>query len=201
MKRIQTRRRGKSRYWNALWLSGIPRQRVVPNRTLNTAKHYENISVWTESSEKETEMRILTLDLATKTGWATNYPEASGVDTFDVRRGESPGTRYLRFTGWLREKIDLIRPELVVYEKAHHRGGAATEVAVGFATHLQSVCAAAGIEHAAIHTSTIKKYATGKGNAGKAEMMAAYQKRWGRAPIDDNECDARWLLEYAINRY
>ena len=146
-------------------------------------------------------MNILALDLATKTGWATNSPEASGVDTFDVRRGESPGTRYLRFAAWLREKIEIIKPQLIVFEKAHHRGGAATEIAAGFATHLQSTCAAMGVEHAAIHTSVLKKYATGKGNAGKPEVMAAYQRRWGKPPIDDNEADARWLLEYAVNRY
>jgi Holliday junction resolvasome RuvABC endonuclease subunit len=146
-------------------------------------------------------MRILALDLATKTGWATNTPEASGVDTFDVRRGESPGTRYLRFVAWLREKITIIQPELIVFEKAHHRGGAATEIAAGFATHLQSTCAAMNIEHAAIHTATIKKHATGKGNAGKSEVMAAYQEKWGKAPIDDNEADARWLLDYAVKSY
>jgi len=146
-------------------------------------------------------MRILALDLATKTGWATNNPEASGVDVFDVRRGESPGTRYLRFVAWLREKITIIQPELIVFEKAHHRGGAATEIAAGFATHLQSTCAAMGIEHAAIHTSTIKKHATGKGNAGKAEVMEAYHRNWKRPPIDDNEADARWLLDYAVRRY
>jgi len=146
-------------------------------------------------------MRILALDLAQKTGWATNYPEISGIDVFDVRRGESPGTRYLRFVSWLREKISIIKPELIIFEQAHHRGGAATEIAAGFSTHLQSTCADLGIQHASVHTATLKKHATGKGNVGKDIMMAAYRGRWGTEPIDDNECDARWLLDYGVVNY
>lgn len=41
-------------------------------------------------------MNILALDMATKTGWATNAGRTSGVQTFDVKRGESPGMRFLR---------------------------------------------------------------------------------------------------------
>lgn len=147
-------------------------------------------------------MRILALDLATKTGWATNYPiEESGVDTFDVRRGESPGTRYLRFVAWLREKIKIIGPELIVFEKAHHRGGAATEIAAGFATHLQSTCAELGVEHLSVHTGTLKKFATGSGNANKYIMMKRYRAVFGRHPIDDNEADARFLLKYGESEF
>lgn len=146
-------------------------------------------------------MKILSLDLATRTGWATNSPECSGVDVFDVRRGESPGTRYLRFTSWLREKIRIIEPGIIVYEQAHHRGGAATEIAAGFSTHLQSTCAELGVEFASVHTATVKKFAGVKGNAPKEVMMAAYRGKWGKDPIDDNECDARWILEYAKAMY
>ncbi len=146
-------------------------------------------------------MRILALDLATKTGWATNAPSLSGVDIFDVRRGESPGTRYLRFVSWLREKIGFIRPDLIIIEKAHHRGGAATEIAAGFATHLQSTCADLGIEHTNVHTATLKAHATGKGNSKKDMMMRAYRIKFGKDPIDDNECDARWLLDYGLKMF
>lgn len=146
-------------------------------------------------------MKILSLDLATRTGWATNIPEGhitSGVDTFDVKRGESPGTRYLRFVQWLREKIEIIDPIIVYYEKAHHRGGAATEVAAGFATHLQSTLAELRVNHAAVHTGTLKKHATGKGNANKEDMIVACQKAFHITPIDDNEADAIWLLDYGL---
>ncbi|HAR38119.1 MAG TPA: hypothetical protein DCS09_05830, partial [Porphyromonadaceae bacterium] len=81
------------------------------------------------------------------------------------------------------------------------RGGAATEIAAGFATHLQSTCADLDIDHTSVHTATLKKHATGKGNASKEVMMAAYRGRFQVEPQDDNECDARWLLDYAKVNY
>jgi hypothetical protein len=48
-------------------------------------------------------MKVLALDLATKSGWATNVGRQSGVQTFDVKRGESPGMRFLRCRAWLGE--------------------------------------------------------------------------------------------------
>lgn len=149
-------------------------------------------------------MTILALDLGTKTGWAlTDYRGGvradraeSGVQTFDVKRGESPGMRYVRFTRWL--PVMGLHCSLLVYEQTHQRGGAATEVAAGFATRVQEFCARENIEHTAVHSGTLKKFATGKGNAGKREMWAAAREKWpDRDFIDDNEIDALWILEYA----
>jgi hypothetical protein len=55
------------------------------------------------------------------------------------------------------------RPSLIVYEQTHNRGGAATEVAAGFTTRVQEFAARHGIEHAAVHSATLKKFATGRG--------------------------------------
>jgi len=146
-------------------------------------------------------MNILSLDLATKTGWATffNHRISSGVQEFDLRRGESSGLRFLRFRAWLKElktycpgKIDLI-----VYEQAHHRGGAATQLCVGLVTDVLAFAADIGAETMPVHTATLKKWATGRGNAGKATMKEAARQR-GYLPIDDNEADAALLLEYAM---
>ena len=143
-------------------------------------------------------MKLLALDLGTKTGWALNSPDISGVRDFSIKRGESPGIKFLRFKGWLKEMLNTAHPDIVVFEQAHHRGGAATAVAYGFQAHLLSWCAEYGVEHLACHTGTLKKFATGKGNASKKAMMRAYSENFGREPIDDNECDARWLLEWAM---
>ena len=148
-------------------------------------------------------MDILALDLGTHTGWALMMDGIleTGVETFDLRRGESPGMRWIRFTRWLTE---MVRPAagglgvtLVVYEAAHHRGGAATEIAVGFATHLQTVCARLDIEHTSVHTGQLKKFATGRGNADKSAMLDACARRWRRVDTDD-EADAIALLFYAV---
>lgn len=144
-------------------------------------------------------MKVLALDLGTHTGWALaeNGGLESGVQVFDVKRGESPGMRYLRFNRWLEEMAGADpKPDVVVFEQAHHRGGAATEVAAGFSTRVLEFCARHGIEHASVHTATLKKFATGKGNADKTLMVEAARK-FKLDLADDNEADALWILEWA----
>ena len=148
-------------------------------------------------------MNILALDLATRTGWALyeNSRIESGVQVFDVKRGESPGMRYVRFNRWMNTMLD--KPlDLVVFEQSHHRGGAATEVAAGFATRVLEWCAEKNIEHCSYHTATIKKHACGKGNADKDAMVAAAAVKWPSIElIDDNHADALWILDLAISEY
>lgn len=123
----------------------------------------------------------------------------SGVWNLAPPRGASPGTRYLYLRARLEEFRDgTNRPDLVVVEQAHHRGGAATEYAVGVTTHVQSWCAERGIEHSKLHGRHAKKIATGRGNADKDAMVAAAKAKWADHEfIDDNECDARWIAEAA----
>ena len=146
-------------------------------------------------------MNILSLDLATKTGWGTlfNGVMSSGVQEFGLRRGESAGMRFLRFRAWLSKMAEYApgKIDLIVFEQAHHRGGAATQLCVGLVTDVLAFAADIGAETMPVHTGTLKKYATGKGNAGKPEMIQAAVLR-GHRPQDDNEADACMLLEYAM---
>lgn len=144
-------------------------------------------------------MRILALDFGGDTGWAVGEQrvEASGVWDVRPRRGESPGMRYIH----LRRKFQEILAaypdlRLLVYEQAHQRGGHATEYAVGCATTMQAWCAERGLEYAPVHSATLKKWATGRGNAPKPRMVAEARRR-GYKPRDDNEADAILLLLYA----
>lgn len=45
--------------------------------------------------------------------------------------------------------------------------------------------------------STLKKYATGRGNAKKVEVVLAVYKHWGKEIRDDNEADAYALARIA----
>ena len=151
---------------------------------------------------------ILALDLATKTGWAMrqNGQIISGVQDFSLKRGDSPGMRYLYFMAWLQQfsKLEMtsvygteqIKPT-IVYEQPHMRGGHATEVLAGLVATLQAFCSSFGIEHTAVHTATLKKFATGSGRADKAGMILYAKGKLGHDPIDDNEADAVCLLHYA----
>jgi len=149
-------------------------------------------------------MIILALDLATRTGWAVvrdGRVVESGVQTFDKRRGESNGVLFLRARKWLSEfgqpspaasaqGLLRARPDLVAYEQAHFRGGAATEICVGLQTRAQECAAEWGVESAPVPTSTLKKWATGVGRAEKPAMIAWAAGKIGRQPEDDNEADA-----------
>jgi len=135
----------------------------------------------------------LALDLATKTGWAHSNGE-SGVQDFKPRRGESPGMRYLALGAWLNRMYGLAPFDLVVYEQAHYRGGAATEVLVGMVTKVQEWCAERGIEYTSRHSKAIKKHALGKGKGSKLAMRLSAEVKWGRDIESDDEADALWLL-------
>lgn len=144
-------------------------------------------------------MNVLALDLATRTGWALmeNGHLESGVAIFDVRRGESPGMRYIRFRRWIGDMG--VRANLIVYEQTITTGpgSIAREIATGLATRVQEFCADRKLDHQAVWASTLKKWTTGKGNAKKEQMLAAVCNRW-KVVSDDNEGDAIALLYYTL---
>lgn len=145
---------------------------------------------------------ILALDCATKTGWCLlkdGYVRESGVQDFSKRRGESNGAMFLRFRSWLGTVMEGVT--FCVYEQAHHRGGAATEICVNLTGRVQEECAARGIEFATIHSGTLKKWACGSGKAEKSEMMKKASAYLDRDPIDDNEADSVIMAMFAFKEY
>jgi Holliday junction resolvasome RuvABC endonuclease subunit len=151
-------------------------------------------------------VRILAIDPGTSCGFAVGGAGGgfvvSGVWHLAPARGDSPGVRFLRLRKHLEETLAAY-PQigLVVYEQAHQRGGAATEVAVGIVTHIQSWCAEHGVEHAAVHSMALKKWATGSGKASKDDMRRLGERRFTLSTMADDEVDALWLLHYALELY
>jgi len=143
---------------------------------------------------------VLALDLGTRCGWAYWAPPFvrpdSGVQVFDLARGESPGMRYVRFSRWLQELFDW-DVWLVVYERPHLRGGYAAGLLTGLECLVQTHAAVREIEYYPVHSATLKKWAAGHGRAGKEQMIEAARRLWAIEPEDDNEADALCLLGYA----
>jgi len=144
---------------------------------------------------------ILAVDLGTTLGWALRFSgqAMSGTEHFKVGRFEGGGMRYLRFVRWLN---DLWRfagaPSIIYFEEVRrHRGVDAAHVYGGFLAQLTAWCEHHAVPYQGVPVGTIKKFATGKGNADKAAMIEA-AKRWGYQPADDNEADALSLLRWAI---
>ena len=146
---------------------------------------------------------VLALDLGTATGWALRTRDdciTSGTMTFKPSRFEGGGMRYLRFHGWLREMRELAGPiDRIVFEEVRrHIGTDAAHIFGGLLATLTSWAELNTIPYEGVPVGTIKRFATGKGNADKAAVIAAMQAR-GFRPADDNEADALALLLWATS--
>ena len=145
---------------------------------------------------------LLALDLGTTTGWAQRGSDGhitSGSESFRPQRFEGGGMRYLRFNRWLTDikQCNAGIDQVVFEEVRRHAGVDAAHAYGGFMGQLTAWCEHHQIPYQGIPVGTIKKHATGKGNASKDEMVAAVRDR-GHSPADDNEADAIALLYLAI---
>jgi len=148
---------------------------------------------------------ILALDLGTTTGWALRGSDGhitSGSKSFRSQRFEGGGMRFLRFKRWLNELLSASNHINAVFfeEVRRHAGVDAAHAYGGFMGHLTAWCEHHNIPYQGVPVGTIKKHATGKGNAGKDDMIAAIRAR-GHTPGDDNEADALALLHWAIAQH
>lgn len=152
-------------------------------------------------------MRILSLDQATATGWAvvedSGAVVASGIWKLADRKrtGESRGMRYIRFRHQLAAAIEEYKPAMICHEQTLLRGGAATEIANGLKALILEAAAFHGLEVSCVHTTELKKWATGNGRAEKPEMIRAANLLSGRVPSDDNEADAILIGLWASSIY
>lgn len=152
---------------------------------------------------KEHPRCILALDLGTTTGWALHSHEGlitSGTASFRPGRYDGGGMRYLRFTNWLTELDRLSGPIAAIWfeEVRRHAGTDAAHVYGGLMASLTSWGELRGIPYEGVPVGTIKRHATGKGNAPKQAMMDAARAQ-GFSPEDDNEADAIAILLWALD--
>lgn len=144
---------------------------------------------------------ILALDLGTTTGWAARLATGQiqrGHQSFKPGRFEGGGMRFLKFTAWLDSMAAITEPAVVYFEEVRrHAGVDAAHAYGGFLGTLTAWCEHRKVPYLGVPVGTIKKHATGKGNAGKPEMIAAAAAR-GYVTDDDNEADAIALLHWAI---
>jgi len=145
---------------------------------------------------------MLALDLGTATGWALHGIDGlitSGMVSFRPGRFDGGGMRYLRFTNWLTEIDRLSGPVAAIWfeEVRRHAATDAAHVYGGLMATLTAWAELRGIPYEGVPVGTIKRHATGKGNAPKEAMIAAARAR-GFSPADDNEADAIAILLWAL---
>lgn len=129
--------------------------------------------------------RVVGLDLSlTATGIA--YSNGSTGLVKPLSRGDA---RLAEIRGEVRTAV--VAADLVVIEDAVVRSSAA--VAIGMVHGAVRVMLQTGPPYVLIPPATLKKFATGKGNADKTAMAVALLKRAGLELPTSDEVDAWWL--------
>lgn len=151
--------------------------------------------------------RILAIDPGTSCGWAFRETDgrivSSGAWNLAGRRFEGGGMRIIRLrqhmaTFW--GNVDLVAFE----EVRRHLGTDAAHIYGAITGEIMAACEEHHVPYLAVPVGTVKKLATGKGNADKTAMVAAARARWagwaelrGSGPGLEDEADARWIAEAA----
>ena len=139
-------------------------------------------------------MTILALDIATKTGWACSNGKSGTRDFSEYK--EDYGHLGAQFGDWLGEVIEHHHVRQLVIERGFFRGPASFLLSrLVFQAHVMGW--GYNCKRHEFTPGELKKWATGKGNATKAEMMEAARSK-GLPFADDNEADAQLLLAYYI---
>ena len=123
----------------------------------------------------------------------------SGTVSFRPSRYDGGGMRYLRFRSWLDQLADDAGAIAAIHyeEVESHAGTDAAHIHGGLLATLTAWAEQRSVLYQGAPVGTVKKHATGKGNAGKPAMIAAARAR-GFNPSDDNEADALAILVWAI---
>lgn len=154
-------------------------------------------------------MRILALDLATKTGWA-HSDGPSGVWDFSILRDESGGMRLVRFSTKLKEIMRGLGADVIVFEAVSAGAGAKTNLdGIKIGSKLQGILElfveqTEGVESRSYYLQEIKAHAipAKKVKRDKDAMVAAAKRKWPEVEIiDDNHADALFLLDLAQREY
>lgn len=144
---------------------------------------------------------ILGLDLSlTATGWATIHPDGT------TKTGVIPDTKGHiadRLAAWERNLYELVdvfaggcEPDHIYVEDLAGTQHGAFELGMVWGMFWRTMWGTSlnGIV-TLVNASTLKTYATGKGNAAKALVLVEAVKRLGYQGHDHNEADALWLAD------
>lgn len=147
-----------------------------------------------------TRMRYIGIDPGTHCGYAlldeSGACLASGTWDLAARRHEGGGMRFVRLERYLLDLLPEGAGARLAYEEVRrHRGVDAAHVYGGIVAVIAKVCEQAEVPYMGIPVGTVKKLATGKGNADKQAMHDAAGKRWPEQVVDFDGADALWISE------
>jgi Holliday junction resolvasome RuvABC endonuclease subunit len=141
---------------------------------------------------------ILGLDPATHCGWAHSCGK-SGVWDLSPKADESREMRLIRFRSQLQKIKNEYGLDLIVFEASRNLNyGNAVKLAAQLQAVIEIFCHDNHVNYKGYSAKTIKKFATGNGNASKQMMMEAANEKWPNITLINNDhADALWILEFA----
>lgn len=149
-------------------------------------------------------MNVLALDLSLT---ATGYAIGTTLGTLPPPKGKDRGNARLDWI--LRQVLELAargEADVAVIEGYSYGSKGRAIVSIGELGGLvRWGLYRRGIPYVEIAPGTLKKFATGRGDSKKPDMLAAAIKRLGYNPSngrhDDNEVDALWLQQVGLHGY
>ena len=145
---------------------------------------------------------ILALDFGQDCGHAAQVDGKiiSGVWSLKPSKFDSAGVKFLKFKRHIEAEIEFYEIKKVFYEAVRRHLG--TDSAHCFGSYMGvcvTLCLEKGIEYEGVPVQTIKKHATGSGNADKKQMVMAAITKYPKINIlNDDHADALHLLDYAL---
>lgn len=146
---------------------------------------------------------ILTLDLATNTGWACGAPGDDaprfGHHTLPST-GDNVGRFALAFSDWLSCALETHAPQIVVFEAPilpKKTNLTTTRKLQGLAFETERLCYERGIPCREGRKSSVSKLFAGNGRAQKEDTVAQC-RRYGWRVTTDDEADACALWAYTV---
>ena len=148
-----------------------------------------------------TREQVLTLDIATRTGYFSLHE--AGVWNFTESKRRNGNKMHGAFRAMLLAYMRRYGIRQVVAEDVSvNRHFYDLRRLAELRGILLEVCDELDLpEPEFVNPATLKKWATGDGHADKAQMIAACKSRYGIVPVDDNAADACHLFHYYIRRY
>jgi Holliday junction resolvasome RuvABC endonuclease subunit len=147
---------------------------------------------------------ILTLDIATVTGWAVSQPGRNGPLYGSHRMvsgtiGDDLGRALAAFRDWLTDMLAIHNPDEIWFEApvpTTNRSIATMRLLMAYPAFAEELAYRRNTPIFEAHSGTIRKAVLGSGRAQKPDVL-----RWaalrGHSPHDDNAADALLLLAYA----
>lgn len=151
-------------------------------------------------------MNVIGIDPGLKCGWAYYWSEdRPRCGTWDLRGSDKKyGSESLdKLTGYVRDLIKRVQPDLVVAEGIVHAYQAAAQHSE-MRGIIRRECSVFGCRYETVPPAKLKKYATDAGNATKAQMRASFEDafpRLGSDLLDDNAIDAMFLADYGLKEF